>query len=200
MLQDNHLETIMAVYLKEHSQYSYQPRTKFNADNSDLTIAFTVDQFTAGERLTRKLATEMKYMHINLHTVSPACAARDIHNRIASQFKGACNIINIAGNGVYTLTRHKWMQGDANQYLFDTFSVLKDKWGNMPVKGFRSGGQTGVDIAAAVMAYALGADAVITFPKSYRQRGVDGQDFVEKREDVMMKVIAMDKQLKKDSI
>lgn len=186
----------MPVYLREHQQPGYMGRTKFNAVSSDLTIAFTVDQFTAGEIQTRKMATELRYMHINLKTTSPTCAARDIHNRIANQFsKEPCNIINIAGNGIYTLVRHGWAQDQVNQYLFDTFSELESKWDSMPVKGFRSGGQTGVDIAAAVMAYALGVDAVVTFPRSYRQRGVDGQDFTQTQEDVMLKVVTMSKQL-----
>lgn len=186
----------MPIYLREHQQPGYMGRTKFNAVSSDLTIAFTVDQFTAGEIQTRKLATEFRYMHINLKTTSPACAARDIHNRIAGQFSNEpCNIINIAGNGVYTLARHGWMQDQVNQYLFDTFSELKERWGDVPQKGFRSGGQTGVDIAAAVMASALGINAVITFPRGYRQRGVDGQDFTQTREDVMLKVVTMDKLL-----
>lgn len=182
----------MSVYLREHERSNYLERTKFNADKSDLTIAFTVDQFTAGERQTRKLATEFKYMHIDLNRISATCAARDIHNRITNQFgTGKCGIINIAGNGVYTLSKHGWAQDQVNQYLFDTLIELRDKWGDLPTKGFRSGGQTGVDIAAAVMAEAMGVDAVITFPKGYRQRGSDAQDFYEKKEDVMQKIKAM---------
>lgn len=182
----------MSVYLREHERSNYLERTKFNADKSDLTIAFTVDQFTAGERQTRKLATEFKYMHIDLNRTSETCAARDIHNRLAGQFgNNGCGIINIAGNGVFTLNKHGWTQDQANQYLFDVFIELRDKWGDLPTKGFRSGGQTGVDIAAAVIAEAMGVDAVITFPKGYRQRGSDAQDFYERKEGVMQKIKAM---------
>lgn len=185
----------MAVYLKEHHQSNYQGRTKFNANMSDITIAFTVDKFTAGEVLTRKAATDAKYGHIDLNTTSPTCAARAIQYLIQSKVEGhlcrPCEILNVAGNGIQTLGRHGWTQDQVNQYLYDVFVELRDKWGMLPTKGFRSGGQTGVDIAAAVMAEAVGVDAVITFPKGYRQRGLDAQDFYGTNEDVMQQIKAM---------
>lgn len=182
----------MKVYLVEYHERGYQGRTRFNASNADLTIAFTVDATTAGERLTRKAATEAKYGHIDLNTASPTCAARAIHYLVQSKVVGRpCEILNIAGNGLQTLSRHGWTQGQVNQYLYEVFVELRDKWGLLPTKGLRSGGQTGVDIAAAVMADTIGIDAVITFPTGFLQRGADGRDFTQTKEDVRQKIAVM---------
>lgn len=81
--------------------------------------------------------------------------------------------------------------GRFSRYLFEVFLELRDKWGALPVKGFRSGGQTGVDIAGAVMAYALELDAVITFPPGYLQRGIDNKDFTQTKEDVQAQIREM---------
>jgi len=182
----------MGIYLLEHASPGYQGRTKFNADNADLTLAFTVDEHTAGEHSTRKLATEAKYGRIDLNTTTATCAARNISYLIGVKCREKpCEIINIAGNGIYTMAKHGWTQDQTNQYLYDVFVEMRDKWGCMPTKGFRSGGQTGVDIAGAVAASVIGIDAVITFPKGFRQRGIDKVDFTQTKDAVMQDIISM---------
>lgn len=185
----------MTIYLREHHERGYQGRTRFNAGNADLTIAFTVDAATAGERMTRKAATEAKYGHIDLNTASPTCAARAIQyltqSKVQERLCRPCEILNIAGNGLHTLTRRGWTQEQVNQYLYDTFIELRDKWGCMPTKGLRSGGQTGVDIAAAVVAQAIGLDAVITFPPYYLQRDCVGRDFTQTKNAILQEIAAM---------
>lgn len=181
----------MTIYLQEHMNSGYSSRTQFNAENSDLTIAFTVDEFTAGERLTRKFAAE-DYGRIDLKTTTPAEAARNIHYLIDVKLCGnPCGIINIAGNGLATLSKYKLTQESVNKFLVETFLEMKNKWNCFPEKGFRSGGQTGVDIAAAVVAEIMGVDAMITFPKGYLQRNAKGVDFTQTKESVMQSIFDM---------
>lgn len=182
----------MGIWVQEHDDPGYRGRTLFNAQRADLTIAFTVDASTHGEQLTRQAATEARYGHIDLNVSSPSCAAHDIHTMIATKLEGLpFNILNIAGNGLQTLSRHGWTQCKINQYIFDTFVELRDMWNTLPAKGLRSGGQTGVDMAAAVMAKELNLDAVIMMPRGFRQRGADGTDILQTRDDVLRKIAAM---------
>jgi hypothetical protein len=182
----------MSITLKEHASSGYRERTKLNADNADLTIAFTVDEHTAGERLTRSLATEARYGRIDLNITSSTSAAKRIQYLINTKLCGKpCEVINIAGNGIYTLANHGWTQDRINIYLRDVFVDLRDKLNCMPSIGFRSGGQTGVDIACAVAAHSIGVDAIITFPKGFRQRGADKLDFIQTEGDVMREIERM---------
>lgn len=182
----------MGIYLCEHPSSGYKARTELNANESDITIAFTVDENTAGELLTRKCATEEKYGRVDLNTTSPTCAARNIHYLITTKLCGkSLNVINIAGNGIHTLNKHDWTQQQINQYLFKVFTELKEKWNLIPLKGIRSGGQTGVDIAGVVIAYKLGLNAIITFPKGFIQRGTNGKDFEQTKDDVRQSILMM---------
>lgn len=184
------------IYVQEHASTGYQARTRFNAEKSDLTLAFAVDPNTAGERLTKKVATEAKYGIICLIDTSVPEAVRRITNIVENRLQGEpINILNIAGNGIYTLLAHGWSQRRTNAYLVEVFRGLRDNCGIVPAKGFRSGGQTGVDIAGAVMANVLGIDAVITLPKGYLQRGANNKDFTQTREAVIEQITRMSAEL-----
>ena len=186
----------MTIYLREHPQSNYQARTRLNAEKSDLTIAFTVDQYTAGEILTRKLATVEKYGHINLNDTTPIQAARHIKYMVENKLRDKpFDVLNIAGNGAYTMRKHGWTQEQVNKYVFETLHILRDQLAIMPSKGVRSGGQTGVDIAAAVACQALGVDAVITFPRGYRQRTAESVDITQSIDEVITSVDKMAKTL-----
>lgn len=157
-----------------------------------MTLAFTVDASTAGERLTRTAATEARYGHIDLRQLSPKEAATLIAQLILKKVGARPEILNIAGNGIYTLKNHGWDQGRVNAFITETFLELqKLSPESLPSKGFISGGQTGVDIAAAVMADILKIDAVITFPKGFLQRNAAGDDFQQTREDVANSIAEM---------
>lgn len=166
----------MTIHLVEHSSTDYPPRTRWNAERADLTIAFTVDSTTPGERLTKRLAGS-KYLHIDLNTTTPAIAASLI---------GTFAIINIAGNDISTLIKHGWTQQRVNQFLYDIFKQCP-----APTRGFLSGGQTGVDIAAAVIAQRLGLNALITFPNGYKQRNQSGIDFTNTETAIREQITSM---------
>ena len=97
------------IEILEHSSSSYGPRTYANAHNSDVTIALAVDYTTAGERLTHKAAGD-KYLKLdpNLDKIENA---RLLWLRLN---KSDSRIVNVAGNGVYTLSKHGLQQEHMN--------------------------------------------------------------------------------------
>lgn len=181
------------IYVREHDQCSYRETTLFNAKGSDLTIAFFVDENTSDEGLTQKAAGD-KYARIDLRkstseavqAIKSAFGAFDISNN---------SIINITGNSIGSLSKSGWNQERVNDFLA---TVFRGVFLNSDIKGFRSGGQSGVDIAAAVMARVLNKNAVITMPKGYLQCHLDGQDLAFEKfeienqiEDFSRKMMAM---------
>lgn len=159
----------MSLRVVEHSSAKYTPRTYLNANTADLTVAFAVDFGTAGEKCTHRAAGEA-YVGITLST-EPIEAARSLYR--ACRKTCFVKVLNVAGNGIYTLSAHGWTQSQVNQYVYDVLKVLHK---HHPLTTIISGGQTGVDIAGIVAAQALGIDAVATLPKGYLQRAADKID------------------------
>lgn len=152
----------------EHTSSSYGPRTYVNAKSAELTVAFAADFTTAGERLTHKAAGD-RYLSIPLEE-DPLQAARVLYKALRD---GGAHTLNVAGNGIYTLARHGWTQERVNAYLYAVLAKVHEHW---PLHHVRSGGQTGVDLAGVVAAYALGIDAEALLPKGFVQRGTDKVD------------------------
>lgn len=170
-----------SLIIKEHSSPSYAPRTYYNARVSDLTIAIAVDFTTAGEKLTKKAAGG-KYLHIAWGT-SITDAAADI---LEVAFLTNPKIINIAGNGIYTLSMHGIDQHTVNIYLYE---ILKIVHSYSPIEKIVSGGQTGVDIAGIVAACALDISAEATLPKGFVQRVKNKVDKNHSLEDITRSVL-----------
>jgi hypothetical protein len=172
------------IEILEHSSSSYGPRTYANAHNSDVTIALAVDYTTAGERLTHKAAGE-KYL--KLDPVEPAIAnARKLWRHLKHNcYKPA--IINVAGNGIYTLHKHGWDQQQINNYLLDILHLVSE---HMVLGKIISGGQTGVDIAGGWAAVKLGIDCTLTLPEGFKQRHEDGIDVCHTREEILAQLYA----------
>lgn len=154
--------------LVEHSSYSYGPRTWHNAKNADLTIAIAVDFTTHGEALTLKAAGD-KYLA--LHFKTPV-----VYNAgYLSEWmeKHNANVLNVAGNGIYTFALHGYTRDAVFRYTYDLLELVH---ATRRIGKIISGGQTGVDIAGIVAARKLGIDFEATFPKGYRQRDENGKD------------------------
>ncbi|HBO5516208.1 TPA: hypothetical protein L4559_005136 [Pseudomonas aeruginosa] len=154
--------------LKQHPIPGYRARTLVNAESADLTVAFASDFGTAGERLTHKAAGK-RYIAIPLTT--PAEEAGMI--LAASLRKHGASTLNVAGNGIYTLSHHGWTQESANLWLY---LALRAACQSAPIQLIRSGGQTGADLAGLVAACELSIPALGYFPKGYLQRGLDQVD------------------------
>lgn len=184
------------IEVNEFNTAAYGPRTKHNASSAQLTCAFAVDMFTAGEILTKKCAG-LKYLGFditreNIH--DPAYYA-EWSGKIKRYIKNnKVKTINVAGNGVYTLIKHGISQQDVNELLYKLIKELKE---TTELQFVVSGGQTGVDIEAAVACYKLDFPCVITLPKGFTQRHEDGVDVNHTRQEIEESIILMSSQLDK---
>lgn len=167
--------------INEHFSPHYGPRTFHNASYAGLTVAIAAEFDTAGEKLTHKAAKE-KYIAIPINT-QPIEAARKLYSALK---KHDAHILNVAGNGIYTLARHGWEQYEVNDILFSIIAKVQQYW---RIEEVVSGGQTGVDIAGIVAATALGIKATATFPKGYIQRAEDRIDRQHTKEEIEQYVL-----------
>lgn len=166
--------------LIENSSPKYPPRTEHNAKNGDLTVAFAEDFESAGERLTKKLAGD-KYLAIPLST-DPTQAARLLYKQCRDR---GVRVLNIAGNGIYSLNDKGWNQGKLNFWVYQVLVLVHKHY---PLEMVISGGQTGVDFAGGVAAEVLGLDPVMTFPKGFLQRTLTENHFTQTEANVMAEV------------
>ena len=168
------------IQVLQTSTTEYKPRTEQNARSSDLTVAFAEDFSSLGEKLTKKVAGE-NYVAIHLST-DPLEAARTLYRNLKSR-NG--KILNVAGNGIYTLVKFGWSQEKLDKYVFDVIAKVHEHW---PIERVISGGQTGVDISGVIAAHALDIDVVATLPKGFKQRGEDHHDFYQTKDDVFNQI------------
>lgn len=171
----------MTIEIIEHKSSSYGPRTWHNAHVGDVTAAFAVNFNTAGEKLTKK-AAGAKLVSVLLIDDDLVFCARELFKALRSR---EAKVLNVAGNGIYTMHKHGWTQERVNQYVYDTLKLIKPHW---ELELVVSGGQTGADIAGAVAGVALGYDVQVTLPKGYKQRFEDGVDIVQTKADVMAQI------------
>lgn len=173
---------VMNVKVVEHKSPTYPPRTYHNAATAQLTVAFADDFETRGEKLTHKAAGE-KYIPIYLGT-DTTVAARELYKKCKTL--GNVEILNVAGNGIYSLKPKGWTQDAVNQWVYDVISLVHK---HLPFKSIISGGQTGVDLAGGVACEALGIPGVMTLPKGFKQRNADGVEVEQTEEDVIAQVL-----------
>lgn len=167
--------------VREHKSPNYRARTELNANSADLTIACAEDYESSGEILTHKLAVargEERYLKLPL-SMKPIEAARLLWKRCK-----ALNVrtLNIAGNGIYTLKEFGWTDDSVNEWMYQ---VIKQVSEHHQFDLIISGGQTGADFAGGVAAEALGIDAVMTFPKGFKQRTLIHYELIQTEEDVL---------------
>jgi hypothetical protein len=166
------------VIVQESSSPKYPARTFFNAKSSDVTLALAVDLTTAGEKLTRRAAGE-KYVGFQIDANSdPIDVARGLYKFMKQR---NAKTLNIAGNGIYTLVKHGFDQQNINNFLCDVIEKVHQYW---PIEKIFSGGQTGVDLAGAVVAQYLNIPGLITLPKGYIQRFEDNKDITQTQDKV----------------
>lgn len=178
----------MASILFTESSGGYAQRTRENAAAADFTVAIAADFTTAGERATERAAGE-RYVAIPLDNDTlaniPEAARRDarlLTNYLLENLPDARErdgiTLNFAGNGIYTLNALGISQESVDQYITALLAEMK-AIGEVSIGGVRSGGQTGVDEAAAKAALANGIDAVVHAPKGYEFRGASGRDLYD---------------------
>ena len=175
--------------IQEHKSSSYAHRTYLNAASADLTIAVAVDYSTAGEKLTKKAAKNFLELPFKDDFKDNArilykCMKRNNYTSL-----------NIAGNGIYTFSKHGVEQEDINQYIYDMLSLVHTHLG---ISFIVPGGQTGTDIAGGVAGYALDIHTTMTLPNGFKQRFKDGIDITQTEGSVLRQVEYWDKLLNKE--
>ncbi|MDN8078664.1 DUF4326 domain-containing protein [Burkholderia multivorans] len=185
--------TMEKLRLQAHESYSYVPRTKANAHEADITVAFAVDFETAGERLTKREAGH-RYVGIPFGSDVEA-AARKLAKSLA-HLPGESRTLNVAGNGIYTLAEHGLTQARVNRWMFEVLSRVAEQ---VSLSLIRSGGQTGVDQAGLVAALALGIPALGYYPKSFRRRNAQGNEVTASAQAVYKELEAEAKALVAES-
>lgn len=168
--------------IQEHTSAKYTPRTYFNAKSADLTIAMAANLNTAGEISTKKAAGD-NYIGFEIYKeIDYLTIARPLYKRMKQNM---IKSLNIAGNGIYTLTQFNIQQEDINALVF---KVIKQVHQFYPIEKIYTGGQTGVDLAGAIAANSLGISAIITLPKGYIQRFEDKVDRVQSKEIIEQQI------------
>lgn len=172
-----------------HRSRSYPPRTFENAGAAALTLALATDFSSAGERLTKKAAGD-RYLGLPL-SLDSLSAARQLY--AALKRTGIQRpVLNIAGNGIYTLAKSGWTQASVNRHLFEILSPVHEHLGLSLVV---SGGQTGIDLAGGVAAHALGIPARMTLPAGFLQRGLHHRDVERSEREIRAEVLAASEEL-----
>lgn len=157
----------------EDRSSGYGSRTIRNA-TADVTIAFYADGNTAGELLTLEAVNQNKKLFIAaVDNTEDECV-----EKILLLNKKEITL-NIAGNGIYTLTRYRVTQQECDDsvllYLSNLINKLFDK--GIIVSLIRSGGQTGADESGIKAALKLNIPALIVCPKGHRLRYFHGESY-----------------------
>lgn len=165
----------MSINFQEHPQTGYAMRTWDNATLSDLTIAFAIDFNTPGELLTRKAAYG-KYNNLLIgHTLTEKDLGSFVLKIADKMQKCKFEKINIAGNGLQTLSIFGYDQQYADDFMLNFLSQLNEQVFCISV---RSGGQRGVDEAALKAGDKLGLETICLAPKHWMFRDINGRDII----------------------
>lgn len=164
----------------EHPTPGYAARTYANVRESDLTIAFATDFTTAGERLTKKATVELEKLfipvEIRMDTISLKRSADSMNSSIKLLMRGISFNLNIAGNGIYSLSK-AYTQKDIDDYIAEYLAIALN---GIAVKYIRSGGQTGVDEAGVKFGNDFGYETICCFPKGWMFRDITGADITDR--------------------
>ena len=158
----------------------YRDRTIENIKQSDITVAFALDFETHGERLTRTETIKQGklYFPVFINDIddngsnSKFSNIQNIRNTIERSRLFVPNplIINIAGNGIYTLNISQWL---VDKMIFE---FMKDLLYIFPGYKVRCGGQTGIDEAGAKAGDKLNLDTTVLAPFGWKFRDITGKD------------------------
>lgn len=168
--------------LKQSNSEKYSPRTYHNAKSADVTVAFAVDLKTAGELLTHKAAGD-KYIGFLLTDESDTISiAGQLYKKLKNS---SAQSLNVAGNGMYTLSAHGCSQDFINLFVYKVIEKVHEHY---PIGKIYTGGQTGVDMAGAIAGIKLGIPVEITFPKGFIQRFENKIDIAQTEQDILNQV------------
>lgn len=170
----------MTILIQQHKSSSYAPRTYHNAASAEITLAIAADFTTAGEKLTKKAAGD-KFINFDI-TEDPIHCARKLYQFMKQR---NATTLNIAGNGIYTFNKFGYTQEYCNEYLLEVLSPIHEFIG---ITKIVSGVQTGMDLAAGVVAKVLDIEFIGTLPNGFKQRHEDGIDVCHTMEEVVCQI------------
>jgi hypothetical protein len=188
-MNNSNSTNMQALTLQAHADYSYVPRTGDNATGADVTVAFATDFNTAGEKLTKRLAAH-RYIGIPFGIDVSDAAARLVAFIVGRNG----STLNVAGNGIYTLTEHGVNQERANAWVHGVLAAVSR---GVKLTLIRSGGQTGIDQAGLVAALALGIPALGHYPARFRRRNAQGNEVTATADAIRAELVAQAAALKK---
>lgn len=173
-----------------HSSHFYGPRTWHNAAQG-VTLAIAADHTTAGEKLTQKAAAKNGIVMLDAKNFyeysvvngkrSPLWvhAARELYSKLkASNMR----VVNVAGNGIYTLEKYGISQLDMNDMVRQVLFQVDQHW---KLDKVVSGGQTGADLAGLIASAKIGIPCTGMWPAGFKMRFSDGVDKDHTYEQVM---------------
>jgi hypothetical protein len=164
--------------LFEESKYSgYTERTVTNA-SADATILFSQNFNSSGTILTVKSVIEQNKKLIQIDLNNFKISQDRIDKTVQMLNSVGAKTINIAGNGMYTLSRSKssLTQKQIDNFVFEFLSqvVVHPQLENK-VELIRSGGQTGVDESGAKAGFKLGIKTLVYCPNGWMFVGGNGK-------------------------
>lgn len=161
----------------EHTKIGYAARTEQNIKNSDITLAFAIDFISAGEQLTKRLCLENNKYYSPIFIPNDLTINLSLLRFVTGKVKQAGQlfdpIVNIAGNGIYTLKSMNFTQGDIDIYIYKYLSKIHEI---VPISKIVSGGQTGVDEAGLKAGLKLGIETECLAPKGWLYRDINHKD------------------------
>jgi hypothetical protein len=168
------------INIREHSSSSYAPRTYHNAAQG-VTLAIAVDFSTAGEKLTTKAAEKNGIIHCDAKNFATDWirSARELYKKLK---ESDCRVVNVAGNGIYTYTKHGFTQQGVNHMVYGILNQVHQHW---KLDHVVSGGQTGADLAGLIAAAKLDIDCTGLWPRGYKMRFENGIDVNHTPEQIM---------------
>lgn len=162
----------------EHSSEKYAPRTVANAASSDITFAFACDFKSGGEVLTKRSVLNHGKIYIPVNMSNQTID----YNRILSICKHmegktigkSSLIINIAGNGIYTLKNYGITQYDSDFFIVRMIDEIENY--GIKISKIKCGGQTGADESGAKAGLRLSIETEVLAPNGWKFRDINGID------------------------
>lgn len=180
----------MITFIEDTSE-GYSHRTYENARLADATLAFAADFETSGEKMTKKAAEKYGkvYCQIPLLDVDSNNELKKLYNIVREVAKvlkeNDCHSLNIAGNGMSRLVRHKITQHKCDSIVQTT--IVQLMMNGVEITEIRSGGQTGADESGIKVANNLGINTICLCPKGWRFRtateDISNEELFKKRFD-----------------
>lgn len=173
------------VFTSSEGQYSKRTYENANADDVDFTFRFALkDKLnTSGERCTAKAAGDSLITvilpvdgkgHLLSDDKAIAGCFEQLKEQLPDEFlEGEPFGVNIAGNGIYTLSG-ACTQTELDVFMLKFSAAMSDS--GMKLSSVRSGGQTGVDESAVVIASHFGIPLTVHGPSDWSYMDSFGKD------------------------